>query len=381
MSEAKILLKGHTLQEMPDYGDLSTVKEFVKYCKSGSFIDSDGFGNYALKNKVSDIPALKVNLILWLFISNIRVKLLGDIQSVLFWGMVVVSLFVNLNFFLSGNWSLANLKPWFPNGISGYQAAVGILVFKFIGFDLVPQLSEEADFERKDHWKAYAGAIAVTFLVYGMAIIANAGIVGTEWILQTDIVDPRVADFIGRHYLAVLIVIVGILGTITTLSGFWLSAARNLYGAAKQRQLPEFFMKINKHGQPINGNIIVGVFAIYFTVFAPDAWVEYIYTVYAFVAGLVYMMVALSFLKIRKEHPDWERPFKLKGGIVFGILAFLFTLWIIIASISEIALSSLYILGGYFAVGIAFYVYAKIMQKKDPENWEPNVLTPDDIAK
>jgi len=54
MSEAKILLKEHTLQEMPDYCDLSTVKEFVKYCKSGSFIDSDGFGNYALKNKVSD---------------------------------------------------------------------------------------------------------------------------------------------------------------------------------------------------------------------------------------------------------------------------------------------------------------------------------------
>ncbi len=322
-------------------------------------------------------------LLLWLFISNIRVKRLGQIQSVMFWFMVIVSLFVAINFFFSGQWSLPTLKPWFPKGFSGFSAAVGILIFKFIGFDLIPQLSEEANYERKDQWKAYIGAISVTFLVYGVAILANGGIVNTKWIAETDIVDPRVADLIGKHYLAILIVTVGILGTITTLTGFWLSAARNLFGAAKQRQLPKALSKLNKNGQPWIANIIVGAFAIYFTVLAPEQWVEYIYTIYSFVAGLVYMMVALSFLILRKKRSNWERPFKIKKpfGMLMGILAFLFTLWVVVASISQIALSSVYILGGYFVIGVILHLYAKRMQKVKPEEWEPNVLGPEDIKK
>jgi len=318
-------------------------------------------------------------LLLWFVFSNFRIKILANIQSVMFWIMIASSLFVSINFMLSAEWSFSHLQPWFPHGFSGFSAAVGILVFKFIGFDMIPQLSEEANFPRKDQWKAYLGAIGITLVIYAFAIIGNGGIVSTEWILKTDIVDPRVADLIGKHYLAIIIVIIGFLGTVTTLSGFWLSAARNLFGAAKQNQLPHMFKKLNKSGQPFIGNIFVGIFAIYFTVLAPDAWIEYIYTVYAFAAGLVYMMVALSFLILRKKHPEWERPFKLKFGVFFGILALLFTLWIIIASFSEIALSSLFILGGYFVIGILLLIYAKYKQKTDPVTWKQIILTPADI--
>ena len=94
---------------------------------------------------------------------------------------------------------------------------------------------------------------------------------------------------------------VGILGTVTTLSGFWLAAARTLFGASKQRQLPKAISKLNSSGQPKYANIIVAVFAIYFAIFAPEAWIQYMYTVYAFVAGVVYLFVTLSFLIIRKN--------------------------------------------------------------------------------
>ena len=94
---------------------------------------------------------------------------------------------------------------------------------------------------------------------------------------QADIVDPRVADILGMHWLGLIIVIMGALTCITTLSSFWLSASRILLGAAKQHQMTPKFMKLNKHGQPAFGNLIVG-FCPYFTVFAPDAWVDYIYT-------------------------------------------------------------------------------------------------------
>ena len=41
------------------------------------------------------------------------------------------------------------------------------------------------------------------------------------------------------------------------------------------------FSKLNKNGQPQTANIVVGILSIYFTVFAPDEWVNYIYAIYA----------------------------------------------------------------------------------------------------
>lgn len=320
-----------------------------------------------------------VILSIWFIISFLRVGNLGKLQSFLFWIMLGTILFTAIVFIASPQWKYQNLKPWFPQGISGFGAAVGILIFKYIGFDMIPQLVEESNFPRKDQWKAYLGAVLLTFIVYGLAVVSNGGIVSREWILQTDIIDPKVAVLIGKDYLAILIVTAGILGTITTLTGFWLSAARTLYGAARQRQLPKLFLKLNKNGQPVFGNIAVALFAIYFAVFAPETWVQYMYTVYALVAGIIYLFVSMSFLILRKKRPEWERPFKVKIGGLIGILSVIFTIWVIYVSISEITTDSMVILAIYFAVGAGLHLYARYMRKVNPIEWAPIILTPNDI--
>lgn len=322
-----------------------------------------------------------VILVFWFGVSFARVKIIGKLQNTIFWVMVLVATFVSLRFIISDEWSYSTLTPWFPEGVSGFGAAVGILVFKYIGFDLIPQLSEEAKFPRKSQWKAYLGAVLITFVVYGLAVIGNAGIVSVDWIVETDIVDPRVADLIGEHYLAILLVIVGILGTLTTLSGFWLAAARVLFSASRQNQLPKTFAKLNRSGQPKNANIIVAIFSIYFAIIAPDEWIQYMYTVYAFVAGSVYLFVSLSFLVLRKRYPDWERPFKVKFGFFIGITSSLFCLWILYVTINEITASSLLALGVYASVGIAFHIYSLFKRRTNPEEWRPNIMKPENIEK
>lgn len=43
-------------ENIPEYGDHMTMKDFIGYCKSGCFIDDDGSGYYATKDKMTDIP-------------------------------------------------------------------------------------------------------------------------------------------------------------------------------------------------------------------------------------------------------------------------------------------------------------------------------------
>lgn len=144
------------------------------------------------------------------------------------------------NLYFSGSWSFSNFRGnLFPSGGKGFSAAIALLIMKFIGFDLIPQLSEEANFPKKKMWKAFVGSLGFTVLIYGMAVVGVGGIISQDWVLQTDIVDPRVADMIDMHWLGIVIVIMGTGTCLTTLSGFWMCASRTLFGAAKQASVYE----------------------------------------------------------------------------------------------------------------------------------------------
>lgn len=41
--------------EIPDYGDVMTLDDFIENCAVGNFIDYDGFGYYATEDKMTDI--------------------------------------------------------------------------------------------------------------------------------------------------------------------------------------------------------------------------------------------------------------------------------------------------------------------------------------
>jgi APA family basic amino acid/polyamine antiporter len=316
-------------------------------------------------------------LVFWYFLTNMEIKFLAIMQNIMFWSTLVVSIIASTIFITSSHWSFNTITPMFTNGFSGFSAAVGLLIMKFIGFDLIPQLSEETNFPKNKLWIAYIGSLGLTTLIYGMAVIGVGGIVSSEWVAATDIVDPRVADIIGMHWLGITIVIMGIGTCLTTLSGFWIAASRTLFGAAKQRQFTKNLADVNKSGQPYKANIIVGILSIYFTVFAPEAWVNYIYTIYGVAAGFVYLMVALSFIILRKKHPEWARPYKVKFAKFFGTTSIFFTVYVIYTSILAMDFTAWIVLAIYFALGIPFWLYAKAMQKKNPNDWASIVLNPD----
>ena len=139
------------------------------------------------------------------------------------------------------------------------------------------------------------------------------------------------------------------------------------------------FMELNKHGQPAFGNLIVGILSIYFTVFAPEAWVNYIYTIYGVTAGLVYLLVTISFLRLRKTHPEWDRPYKLRGGAFWGVFGVCFCVWVIYTNALAMNLGAWVVLAVYAALGVIFWGYAKYRQRSDPERWAPVVISPDTV--
>ena len=318
-------------------------------------------------------------IIVWFLLTNLEIKFLAKIQNIMFWSTLAISICASCIFIFSDQWSFENLKPWFPTGFAGYSMGVGLLIMKFQGFDMIPQLVEESNIPKKKLLIAFISSMFLTFLIYGLAIIAVGGIVSSEWMQQTDIVDPRVADMLGMHWLGLVIVGMGIITCITTLSGFWLSASRTLYGGAKQGQFSKTFTAINRHGQPWKANLVIGILSLYFTVFAPEKWINYIFTITGLSAGIIYFGVSVSFLKLRKTKPQWERPYKVKHGTLLGWLSVIFTVWVIYTCAKSMDAGGWLAVGLYFALGIPFMAYAKHMQKKKPEEWKQIILSPDNM--
>ncbi len=323
-------------------------------------------------------------LLLWFFLSSYELKAIARLQSVLFWGTLIISMVADLLFICSGlfcttgfSWSLSHLLPWFPKGGSGFRAAVALLFMKFIGFDMIPQFSEEVAFPRKHLWKAFACSLFFTFLVYGLAIIADGGVVSLEWISKTDIVDPRVADLLGLHWLGVIIALMGALTCLTSLTGFWTSASRTIFGAAQQGQLSRKFALLNEHGQPGRANEVVCFFSLFFTVLAPESWVNYIYSIYALAAGIVYLLVSLSFLRLRHSKPLWDRPYKLKFAFPFGFFSVLFCLYVILVSARTLDMVAWGVLAFYVVVGMCFWLYAHHQQNQGNPDWKRMITSPE----
>lgn len=79
----------------------------------------------------------------------------------------MVSLVASTIFILNSKWGINNLTPLFTNGFSGYSAGVALLIMKFIGFDLIPQLSEEANFP-KEVYVIYTSMKAMDLTTWGV---------------------------------------------------------------------------------------------------------------------------------------------------------------------------------------------------------------------
>jgi hypothetical protein len=55
LSRERRLIMPYELSELPTYGDVMSLTEFIKCVKCGGFINDDGYGIYVKDNKISDV--------------------------------------------------------------------------------------------------------------------------------------------------------------------------------------------------------------------------------------------------------------------------------------------------------------------------------------
>ncbi|MEM1561229.1 MAG: APC family permease [Ignisphaera sp.] len=255
----------------------------------------------------------------------------------------------------------------------GLVMILGVAPFFYVGFDMIPQASEEYRAEPRKLGRLVLLSITIGGIWYILAHIFAGLVVNRNLYPQYElpIADGLVATW-GPATLWILYII-GLFGALTTWSGAFYSATRVLFAAGRARVMPEFFARINKYGAPHYSIFFVGGLVALASLFGRRATIWFIDACSVFTA-LLYLMVALSFIKLRRNEPNMKRPWKAWGGVFSGAIAaiacILMFIFIIVPGMpSALIWPTEYIVFIAFVVlGIIYYYLTPAIREKIPLN-------------
>lgn len=264
---------------------------------------------------------------------------------------------------------ISNMVPAFTDG-KGFVAVILAVPAMFVGFDVIPQAAEEMNMPLNKIGKVMVIAISMAAAWY-MIMILGVALSAPVDIRDGFVNDPNAvpvanlfAYALGHPVFGKLMIIAAMCGILTSWNGFIVGASRVIFSMARAHMLPAIFGKVHpKYGSPTAAVLLVGIITVLSPLLGKSALVWFVDAA-AFGTVVAYFMVSLSFLVIRKKEPNLERPFKVKGGPIVGIIAvlvalFMASLYIPLYSPTPLTPIEWALVGGWIVLGIILFIANK----------------------
>jgi basic amino acid/polyamine antiporter, APA family len=247
--------------------------------------------------------------------------------AVVQWTAATVLFLLGLSFFIPGfvQGDAANLTPLFTSW-EGFLRVVMMTPFLFLGFDIIPQVAEEIRLP----FRAVGRVILLSILIALVWYVLVQWTVGfnlgpTERAGQLTTADAM-ASIYGGAWAGRLLVFGGLLGIITSWNAFFIGATRILFAMSRGGMLPPLFSRLHpRHESPVAAIALVTGLSMIAPFFGRPVLV-WIVDAGSFAAVVAYLLVTISFLRIRSRYPDLERPYRVPAPGLVGALALLATL-------------------------------------------------------
>lgn len=199
---------------------------------------------------------------------NMRgVKAAGWFQTAVALGLVGAILLVTAGVMLQSP-NVDDLKPFYPTGGNPLQSIFAIAAmapWAFVGFDCIPQASEEYAFSNKKTKLLLVSSISIACLMYALMNMVTAIVFPWEEFLATKpfwatgVAIEYVIGKIGLLFLGIAM----LCGIVSGLNAFYLAGSRLLYSMSLADALPGAFRKLDPvYKVPRFGIIFMMVLAV-----------------------------------------------------------------------------------------------------------------------
>lgn len=207
---------------------------------------------------VMDLPALliTVSITALVFIGIRESKLAGNVMTVLKVAIILLVIFLGLNYVNPENWS-----PFAPNGITGVLKGVSAVFFAYIGFDALSTTAEECKNPRKDLPKAMILSLIICTVLYIALALVLTGMVSYT---KLNVGDPLAFVFSPEGanipWVAGIIAVSAVIALATVFLVFQIGQPRLWMAMSRDGLLPKIFSSIHpKFQTPWFATIITGL--------------------------------------------------------------------------------------------------------------------------
>jgi amino acid transporter len=207
-----------------------------------------------------------------------------------------------------------------PFGAMPILQTAALVFTSYLGFAQVATVAGEMKDPGRNLPLAMVGSVVVVGIMYVATVFVATSAFGSARLAglgETAMVE------VGRHYLgaggAVAIVFGGLLATMSSANASVLSTSRAIYAVSRDALLPRFASRINlRYGTP---HVALGLAGGPILLLTATGQVEVLAEVASFLHLVLYGLICVALVALRRNEPDWYDPaFRVPGYPVVPIL-------------------------------------------------------------
>ena len=246
-----------------------------------------------------------------------------------------------------------------PTGVIG-QLLVAIL-FAYDGWINVGAIAGEMKNPGKDLPKAIVGGLSLVMGVYVVINLAYLWVLPASELAKYASPASAVAEVLFGSIGGKIINVGLLVSVFGCINGYLLTGPRITYTLGKQKTIPVIFGKLNKNDVPANATLLMAVLS---ALYALSGQFNLLSDLAMFAVWSFYVLTFIGVMKLRKTHPNLNRPYKVPLYPIIPLIAIFSGLFVVLNQLLFAgAKSTMMSLGGVVITLIGLPVYSYMTKK------------------
>ena len=304
-------------------------------------------------------------VVIFMFINIKAVKVAFMSQTFLAIAQTAIIIIFPIVIILTGHANFSYMHPLMTGSrgesvLSGIAVILSMAPWAFVGFDVIPQVCEEYDFDQSKAKVLMVSTIAAAWIMYSCStittsIVQQEGFASWSEFLNSNpfwATGAAVEKALGKPGLYILGFAMAC-AVLSAINGFFIASARLIAAMAKRKALPAVFAKRHEgDGAPVAAVLFVGLIALIAPWFGRSA-LAWIVDMTSLGTSVVFLYVCLAAMKFAKQ----EGNNTMRGwGIAGAVCSLIFiALMVIPGSAAALYKQAWIMLAIWIVLGIIFW--------------------------